>query len=169
MKKKVVVKVVLAGDGGVGKTTILHRYIHGNFSEFTKMTIGLEFFLKELDIDGTHVTIQLWDFGGQEQFQFLHHSYIEGAKGAVLMYDLTRPSTLEHLDYWVKLCKNGGYDMPIVFVGSKKDIVDELCIQDKLIEQILEDYNFCDYFETSSKTGENVEQVFTTLIRHILD
>ncbi len=68
MTKKFILKILTAGEGGVGKTTLLHRYVEGKFSADTKMTIGVEFFLKEVVIDGKQCTLQLWDFGGQERF-----------------------------------------------------------------------------------------------------
>jgi len=87
MSKSIVLKVLTGGDGGVGKTTLLHRYVEGKFSSETKMTIGVEFFLKELMIDDQKVLLQLWDFGGQERFRFLLKSYVIGARGALLMFD----------------------------------------------------------------------------------
>ncbi len=96
MPKKYILKILTAGEGGVGKTTLLHRYVEGKFSGDTKMTIGVEFFLKEMELDGNQCTLQLWDFGGQERFRFLLDSYVMGAKGALLMFDLTRPMTLEN-------------------------------------------------------------------------
>ena len=69
--KKYILKILLAGEGGVGKTTLLHRYVEGKFSAETRMTIGVEFFLKEVEIDSHYCTLQLWDFGGQERFRFL--------------------------------------------------------------------------------------------------
>ena len=76
MTKKFILKILTAGEGGVGKTTLLQRYVEGKFSEETKMTIGVEFFLKEMEIDEKHCTLQLWDFGGQERFRFLLESYV---------------------------------------------------------------------------------------------
>ena len=89
MSRPLVLKILTAGEGGVGKTTLLHKYIKGEFLADTKMTIGVEFFLKEMNVDGFDVILQLWDFGGQERFRFLLESYVTGARGALLMFDLT--------------------------------------------------------------------------------
>ncbi|GAH39257.1 unnamed protein product, partial [marine sediment metagenome] len=89
MSKPRVLKIITTGEGGVGKTTLLHRYVEGIFLADTKMTLGVEFFLKELDLDGNKILLQIWDFGGQERFRFLLQNYIMGAKGALLLFDLT--------------------------------------------------------------------------------
>ncbi len=168
MSKPIVLKVLTAGEGGVGKTTLLHRYVEGKFSSETKMTIGVEFFLKELNIDGQKVMLQLWDFGGQERFRFLLESYVIGARGALLMFDLTRTMTLENIDQWVQIVRKEDPELPILFLGSKSDLEDDLCVKDDYIEEFKQHFNLYDYLRISSKTGENVEYSFENLTREIL-
>lgn len=169
MATKYILKVLTAGDGGVGKTTLLHRYVEGKFSAETKMTIGVEFFLKETIIDANQCTLQLWDFGGQERFRFLLESYVLGAKGALLMFDLTRPITLENLEQWVNIVRKGDPNLPILFLGTKHDLEDEIQVDDNYAKEFLEVYNLMDYLKISSKTGENVKNVFDVLTRKILE
>jgi len=167
--KKFILKLLTAGDGGVGKTTLLHRYVEGKFSAETKMTIGVEFFLKEIQVDGQDCTLQLWDFGGQERFRFLLESYVLGAKGALLMFDLTRPITLENLEQWVSICRKSDPSLPILFLGTKSDLVDEIMVDDDYALEFKERFNLFDYLRVSSKTGENVEKAFELLTRKILE
>jgi len=167
MSKPFIFKVVTAGDGAVGKTTLLHRYIKGKFLAHTKMTIGVEFFLKEMTYKGHNIALQLWDFGGQEQFRFLHKNYIGGAKAAILMFDLTRPITLKNLKEWVELCRWEDPNLPIIFLGSKLDLVEQLNINDDLALKYKKKYNLFDYLKTSSKTGENVALVFDLLSKEL--
>ncbi|MHA1297725.1 MAG: GTP-binding protein [Promethearchaeota archaeon] len=169
MPKKFILKLLTAGDGGVGKTTLLHRYVEGKFSAETKMTIGVEFFLKEIQVDGQDCTLQLWDFGGQERFRFLLESYVLGAKGALLMFDLTRPITLENLEQWVSICRKSDPSLPILFLGTKSDLVDEIMVDDDYALEFKERFNLFDYLRVSSKTGENVEKAFELLTRKILE
>ncbi len=169
MPKKFILKILTAGEGGVGKTTLLHRYVQGKFSAETKMTIGVEFFLKEVEISEQQCTLQLWDFGGQERFRFLLESYVLGAKGALLMFDLTRPMTLENLGNWVKIVRKGDPNLPILFVGTKIDLVDDIMVDDDYAKTFMEDLNLFDFMKVSSKTGENVEEVFKTLTERILE
>lgn len=168
MTKTKVFKTIIAGDGGVGKTTMLHRYVKGRFIENMQMTIGVEFFLKELKFEGEKVILQIWDFGGQERFRFLLESYAIGAKGALLLFDLTRPITLENLEQWVNICRAENPDLPILFIGSKSDLVGPINISEDYIFQIQEENNFFNFLKISSKTGENVTLAFELLAKEIL-
>ncbi len=132
------------------------------------MTIGVEFFLKEVDIDDKKVILQLWDFGGQERFRFLLESYVVGAKGALLMFDLTRTMTLENIEQWVNICRKEDPDLPILFLGTKSDLVEDICVDEDYVIYYKEKYNFYDYLQVSSKTGENVHESFKNLTREIL-
>ncbi|MFX0056860.1 MAG: Rab family GTPase [Candidatus Hodarchaeota archaeon] len=164
-----VLKTIITGEGGVGKTTLLHRYIEGKFLIDTRMTIGVEFFLKEFTFNTERILLQIWDFGGQERFRFLLKNYAKGAKGALLMFDLTRPITLETIDEWVDICRSEQPDLPILLVGSKADLTEMVNLEDNYISEFKEKYNLFDYLRVSSKTGENVNMAFELLAKQILD
>ncbi|MFX1315340.1 MAG: GTP-binding protein [Promethearchaeota archaeon] len=168
MPKPIVLKVITAGEGGVGKTTLLHRYVEGKFLADTKLTIGVQFFLKELKINGQRVSLQLWDFGGQERFRFLLKNYVVGAKGALLMFDLTRPITLENLNQWVEICRDENSELPIIFLGTKLDLTNLITVNDEFAIFYKEKYNLFDYLKVSSKTGENVNLAFALLAKEIM-
>ncbi len=169
MTKKFILKILTAGEGGVGKTTLLHRFVEGQFSADTKMTIGVEFFLKEIELDGKQCTLQLWDFGGQERFRFLLESYVLGAKGALLMFDLTRPMTLENLQQWVTICRKGDENLPILFIGTKIDLANDIMVDDDYALSFQEKFKLFDYMKISSKSGENVLEAFELLTKKILE
>ena len=169
MPQKFILKILTAGDGGVGKTTLLHRYVEGKFSAETKMTIGVEFFLKETEIDSKHCTLQLWDFGGQERFRFLLESYVLGAKGALLMFDLTRMSSLQNLEQWLNIVRKGDPNLPVLFVGTKLDLGEEIQVDDDYAKSFLKEYNLIDFLKISSKTGEHVSDAFNILTQKILE
>ncbi len=167
-KKNFLFKVLTAGDGGVGKTTLLHRYIHDTFVANTSMTLGVEFFTKELEFEEASVMLQLWDFGGQEQFRFMLERYALGAKGALIVFDLTRYFTIESIEEWVRICKKGDDNIPIILVGSKLDLVEDVVVDDQSALEIKERFNFIDYIKCSSKTGEGVEEIFKRLAEIVL-
>ncbi|MFX1390874.1 MAG: Rab family GTPase [Promethearchaeota archaeon] len=169
MPQKFILKILTAGEGGVGKTTLLHRYVEGRFSAETKMTIGVEFFLKETEVDSKQCTLQLWDFGGQERFRFLLESYVLGAKGALLMFDLTRITTLENLQQWLNIVRKGDPNLPVLFLGTKLDLEDEVMVDDDYAMTFLNEFNLIDFIKISSKTGENVSKAFEMLTRTILE
>ena len=169
MSKTVLLKILTAGDGGVGKTTLLHRYIKGTFSIETKMTIGVQFFNKNLLLNDTVCKLQLWDFGGQEQFRFLLDGYVRGAKGALLIFDLTRPHTLDNLEEWINLVRKFDDSIPIIFLGSKLDLIEEDEFDDQIALSLKKKYGFIDYLKISSKTGENVNESIELLVHKILE
>ena len=168
MEKPILLKVITAGDGGVGKTTLLYRYIEGKFLVDTKMTIGVEFFLKELKIDGKKILLQVWDFGGQEHFRPLLSNYATGARGALLLFDLTRPSSLSRIDQWVNICRKNNPGIPIIFLGTKLDLIDVNTIRDEFALKYMEKYDFFNYLKISSKTGKNVNLAFELLAKELV-
>jgi small GTP-binding protein len=168
MSKGKVLKTIITGEGGVGKTTLLHRYIEGKFIVDTKMTIGVEFFLKELDIDGEKVLLQIWDFGGQERFRFLLKNYAKGAKGALFLFDLTRPVSLESIEEWLEICRGEDPRVPVLLIGSKADLSESVVLDESFIHKFKDKYDLFDFMKVSSKTGDNVESAFECLAREIV-
>jgi len=166
--KEQVYKVLICGEGGVGKTTLLHRYIERKFIISTKMTIGVEFFIKELEVDGRKILLQIWDFGGQDRFRFLLKNYARGAKGALFLFDLTRPISLEKIEDWLEISRVEDQNIPILLIGSKLDLLGSMTIEQGYIEEIKEKYNLFEFLKVSSKTGENVDLAFHTIARKII-
>lgn len=168
MSKPKLLKVITAGDGGVGKTTLLYRYVEGRFLADTKMTLGVEFFLKEINIRGEPVNLQVWDFGGQDHFRPLLKDYSVGAKGALLLFDLTRPSSLENIEQWVNICRGENPGIPIIFIGTKLDLTESMTVDDKFAGSFPKEYGFFKFLKISSKTGENVNLAFKLLAKEII-
>ena len=169
MPKKYIMKILTAGEGGVGKTTLLDRYVEGKFSADLKMTIGIEFFAKEIIIDEIQCILQIWDFGGEKHFRFMLESYVLGAKGALLMFDLTRPITLMNLEQWVNIVRKNDPDLPVLFLGTKLDLKDKIQVEDNYALQFREKFNLFGYLKVSSKSGENVQKAFELLVKKILE
>jgi Ras-related protein Rab-7A len=169
-------KVAIMGEGGVGKTTLLHRYINGNFVDSTKMTIGSDFFTKNIDymLDSVHVSgkMQIWDLGGQDRFRFMMKDYMKGSEAIILAYDLTRMMTLIKLAGWLDVIEEAGIPLdgsiPIVLLGTKKDLYKETPEdvegRKEIIGELMKRCKIQYYIENSSYTGENVEQAFDFII-----
>ncbi|TFG21234.1 MAG: GTP-binding protein [Promethearchaeota archaeon] len=168
-KQSLVLKLLTVGDGGVGKTTLLHRYKEDEFITNTQMTLGVAFVVQEVNIDGTMVMLQIWDFGGQEQFRFMLQRYALGARGAVVMFDLTRLISLEHIEEWVNICRKDNPNLPLILVGTKLDLDEHIMVGDDLALEAKEQYNLFDYIKASSKTGEGVHETFSILARKIIE
>ena len=167
MQKKYVLKILTIGDGGVGKTTLLRRFVEGVFTKDITMTIGVEFFVKDMQVENCECSLQLWDFSGQERFRFLLDSYINGAKGTLLMFDLTRIVTLEPLIEWADILRKNNPELPILLIGTKKDLEQKGFVDDNYVMQLKETFHFIDFIKISSKTGENVNTAFEILVRNI--
>ena len=168
MAKQILFKILTVGDGSVGKTTLLQRYVKGLFKEDQTMTIGVNFYLKRLQYRGFDIALQLWDFGGQGRFRFLLRKYVNGASGALWLFDLTNPVTIESAGNWVKLVRMHDPNLPIILVGTKYDLVNPKTIDNNLSNSIMTKFNLIVTVKTSSKTGRNVETVFDLLIKYLL-
>ncbi len=162
-------KIITAGEGGVGKTTLLHRYINDIFIEHSQMTIGVEFFKKELDVGEDHYELVIWDFGGQEQFRKILSIYASGLNGAMMMFDLSNiKRSLRNIDFWWTLLNRWG-KVPIILIGTKYDLINESQYElyKDLIRNALNKYEFIEYIETSSKIGFNINKTFEILVDRI--
>lgn len=168
MSNRKSIKIITAGDTSVGKTALLRRFMDNSFSKKSKETIGVDFFLKVLELDDESCYLQIWDFGGGDRFRHLLGSYILGAKGALLLFDITRPKTLDRIDDWVSLLRKGDSNLPILLVGTKSDLEKEVNFQDDDFYKIQENYDLFEFIKVSSKTGEHVKDVFDVLLRKIL-
>lgn len=157
-------KLVIAGDGGVGKTSLTNKFITGVFTDSTKITIGVEFFVKDLDVEGLgRVRLQIWDFGGEERFRFLLPTYVKGANGILFLFSITDMLTLAHLDDWLGILRAYDPTLPIMLAGAKADLKHMRKVQTHEAIEIAKSRGCKGYVEVSAKTGENVEASFKTI------
>jgi small GTP-binding protein len=161
-------KLCIFGDGGVGKTTLAHRFMHKVFAEDLKMTIGADFSVKEVEVAGKKVALRIWDFGGEERYKVLFPGFVQGAAGGIYMFDTTRFATLNQMADWLSFFKNPGekrVNIPILMVGGKTDLKEKRSVPKEDAEALMEKHDLIGYYECSSKTGENVEIIFETITK----
>jgi Ras-related protein Rab-11B len=160
-------KVCILGDGGVGKTTLVNRYMTGIFNEKLKITIGVNFYVKKFELNDRLITLQIWDFAGEDRFRFILPSYLLGACGAIFMYDITRYSSFRNFNVWMEVFKEGSlrndYEIPLIMVGSKLDLAYKRAVSREDAEAIAHGNGIKEYLECSAKSGENVEKIFSQL------
>ena len=162
-------KIVLIGDSGVGKTNILSRYLTNQFSASTQPTVGVEFGSKIIKKGEKLIKLQIWDTAGQERYKSITSAYYKGAKGAFVVYDISRKSTFDTVDKWInELKNNGSEDVFILLVGNKSDLNDQREISEEEVKKKAEVYNIA-FCETSALKGNNIEFAFESLIDKITE
>jgi small GTP-binding protein len=153
-------KILLLGDGAVGKTSLVHRFVEGVFNERYKATIGVDIFSKNVKTPTGDVELQLWDLSGQAHFSAVRSKFYNKADGALLVFDLTAKKTFENLHSWLEETKNGvGSQIPMFVLGNKMDLSDLITVQDSEITEFSSSNNWL-WAKSSAKTGENVEKAF---------
>jgi small GTP-binding protein len=154
---KPVLKLIVFGEGGVGKTTMIHRFITGTYLE-ARMTVGSGFATKNVEVDGNTVTLSIWDFAGEERFRILMPKYCLGAHGGIMAFDLTRTDTFVKLDAWLKIVRDGCPQIPLLLIGNKSDLNRFVSRENAL--EYTEQNSLNGYIETSSKDDSNVSETF---------
>ena len=169
-QRKLLFKVVVVGDGGVGKSTMVQRLITG-FYIGQKITIGTDLATFNVQIDNfITVTLQIWDFAGERRFRLFLPNYARGATGCLLCYDITRRNSFDNLIEWYDIVSNNAANPIIILVGEKLDLADvRRSVPFEHAEEFKEKYNLDYFLETSSKSGKNNNIIFETLTRSILE
>ena len=161
-------KLILIGDSYVGKSNILLKYLQNQFNENSKTTIGVEFGTKNIIINNKRIKIQIWDTAGQERYRSITSAYYKGAKGALIVYDITRKNTFDNIDKWITDLKlNGDKNICIIILGNKSDLIDKREINKNDGIKKAEMYKTA-FLETSALNGDNISKAFDELIEQIV-
>merc|ERR1719419_1671809 len=164
MSRKVLLKIIILGDSGVGKTSILHKYVNNKFIEEHKATIRADFSTKEITIDDSRlITLQIWDTAGQERFQSLGNAFYRGADACVLVYDITNLQSFKKIQIWRdNFLRQASPDKPEAFpfllMGNKADLHERRQVTHEQATAFSATQNGMEFFETSALTGQNLEQ-----------
>lgn len=157
--KEVMKKVCLLGDGAVGKTSLIRKYVYDVFDDKYIMTIGTKVTKKVLTLDDIKLTLLIYDILGQKRFARIHSSYYRGTSGAIIVCDITRAETIDNMAMWAQSLFKVVSNVPVIFIGNKVDLG---AVPEEKIKHIA-DQHIAKYFFTSAKTGENVENSFYEL------
>ena len=162
-------QLLIIGDAIVGKTSILSRFENNSFNPNYLATVGLDFFKKEVIIDNKKIRIKIWDTAGQERYKSLTKGFFRNAQGIIIVFDVTNKESFDNLQYWIQSILNNISDIgniPVIIIGNKIDLPQrEINKEDG--ENYAKKYNY-KYFETSAKSGENIEESIMFLVREVL-
>ena len=153
-------KYIIIGDSSVGKSNILLKYAHNQFKPEYQLTIGVEFGAKNIDINGKTYRIQIWDTAGQENFRSITRAYYKNSVCALVVYDVTNKESFDNVKSWIEDCKSQSpKTILMVLVGNKIDLDSDRAVSYEEGEEFAK-VNNMPFFETSAKTGANIENIF---------
>lgn len=161
-------KLLTIGDSGVGKTSLLVRYANDSFSPTFITTIGIDFKIKNIDIDGTKVRLQVWDTAGQERFKTITTTYFRGSSGILMVYDVSQRHTFDSILSWMRQIKQfGDQNVDKLLIGNKADREKERMVSKDEGQALADKYDML-FVETSAKTGMGVTEAFDMIARQVL-
>ena len=158
-------KVLLIGDSGTGKSCLLIRFADDQFSDNYISTIGVDFKIKTITVDGKTVKMQVWDTAGQERFRTITASYYRGSNGIILVYDVTNRDSFDHVSYWMQeVDRLAATDVCRLIVGNKSDLTDKRVVTTQEGEALAQQYGIS-FLETSARDNTNVDEMFTAMAK----
>ena len=166
---EMMIKVILIGDSGVGKTNIMSKFLKNQFLEDSKATVGVEFGSKLFIQQGHKIKAQIWDTAGQEKYKAITSAYYKGSKGALVIYDITQKETFANIEKWVNDLKcKGDPKITIIIIGNKSDLEEKRQISKEQGEEKAKSFG-CAFLETSAFSGDNIEKAFEMMVKEIYD
>ena len=156
----ITLKILILGDSNVGKTSLLLTYADNYFPDSHVATIGIDYKIKEVEIDGLKLKLQIWDTSGQERFRSMTHTFLRSANGIAFVYDITNKKSFEGVKNWIKDAESNNPGFEKVLIGNKTDLEMNRVISKDEAQKYSENHNFNYFSETSAKNGFNAKEVF---------
>jgi len=164
-------KIVVVGDGAVGKTSLIKKFTNGTFEKDYVKTIGAQFSKYNKKINGDNIRLVFWDIAGQEDFNFLQPLFYKESKAVIIVYSLEENTlgkkSFMHIENWYQVVEKNCGDIPVVLFANKVDLVHESSINKLKIQKLADEYKFLNFFFTSAKTGQGVVNAFNAIIERL--
>lgn len=162
-------KILIIGDSSIGKSSILLRFADGTYTDNYISTIGVDFKIRTIELEGKTVKLQIWDTAGQERFRTITSSYYRGAHGIIVVYDVTDQETFSNVKQWLQeIDRYASEGVNKLLVGNKSDLVNKKVVEFKTAKEFSDQLSI-PFLETSAKNATNVEQAFLTMAKQIKD
>ncbi|KAF8797877.1 GTP-binding protein ypt1 [Phlegmacium glaucopus] len=162
-------KLLLIGDSGVGKSCLLLRFADDTYTESYISTIGVDFKIRTIELEGKTVKLQIWDTAGQERFRTITSSYYRGAHGIIVVYDVTDNDTFTNVKQWLQeIDRYASEGVNKLLVGNKSDLTGKKVVEYSVAKEFAEQLGIT-FLETSAKNATNVEQAFLLMAKQIKD
>ncbi|KAL3869804.1 hypothetical protein ACJMK2_042439 [Sinanodonta woodiana] len=165
---EIAIKVVVVGNGAVGKSSMIQRYCKGIFTKDYKKTIGVDFLERQIEVNNEEVRLMLWDTAGQEEFDAITKAYYRGAQACVLAFSVVDRDSFEAIESWKRKVEAEVGEISMVIVQNKIDMIDEACIQPEEAENLAKKLRLR-FYNTSVKENINVDEVFRYLTEKYLE
>ena len=163
------IKLLTIGDSSVGKTCLLHRYTNKTFSSSSIPTVGIDFKIMNITIDGKRIKMQCWDTAGQERYRNITANYYRNAQGIMLVYDVTNRKSFEAIDAWIsQIDLHAGESVNKILIGNKSDIEQQRVVRMEEGQDLAAHYNI-PFYETSARSGVNVDESFYRIAKDVKD
>lgn len=161
-------KLLLIGDSGVGKSCLLLRFAEDAFTDSYLSTIGVDFKIRTIELEGKTVKLQIWDTAGQERFRTIAAAYYRGAQGIVVVYDVTEQESFQNVKGWLtEIERYASEGVKRLLIGNKSDLVQQKVVEYGAAKDFADELQI-PFIETSAKTSDNVEEAFLTMSKQIM-
>ena len=166
--KDINLKILILGDSSVGKTTLLLKYVDGYFPTIYVATIGVEFKVKKINVNGIDLNLQIWDTAGQERFRGVTRNFMKGADGIIYAYDITKKSSFDSLKNWIIQSEESTVGFKKIIIGNKTDLETERVVSKEAFQKFCQNKNI-QGMEVSAKNGNNVDKCFELIAKLIIE
>ncbi|MFW9831927.1 MAG: Rab family GTPase [Candidatus Thorarchaeota archaeon] len=161
-------KILLVGNPAVGKTSLILKYVENRFEREYKASIGVDFAYKIIELEEKVARLIIWDIASQERFAPYRTSFYKQTDGAMLVFDLTRPDTLEAIEEWIREIHQDAGEVKVLLIGNKADLKKKRAIKKEEVQSWIDRYGW-KYIETSAMTGDGVDEAFKILTEAIIE